>query len=61
VLAIAVGASVAAAQDMPAEDDGEDIVDTGSIVAAQKALIEAKREAVNVADIESADAAAQSR
>ena len=57
LLAVAASGTSVAAQEPITEDTGEDIVVTGSIVAAQEASIEAKREAVNVADIVSADAA----
>jgi TonB-dependent receptor len=50
-------ASAAPAFSQVVEENSEDIVVTGSIVAAQEASIEAKRDAVNVADIVSADAA----
>lgn len=60
---VAFAADVAAADAAAAADDaapsGEDIVVTGSILASQQASVEAKRIAVNMADIASADAAAR--
>lgn len=62
VSTLAVAASFAAPamaqsipQTAPADDSNEDIVVTGSIVAAQGESVRAKREAVNLVDIAAAD------
>lgn len=52
----APAAAQSAAPEAEAEDAGDDIVVTGSIVAAQGQSIRAKREAVNLTDIAAADA-----